>query len=77
MRRGIRMYAEDVERLHRVNAYKERILVTMQWLITEASCSLQGLEHAVRGGASDAIVLNEAAETGHLGQLIRERDVMP
>ena len=77
MRSGILMYAEEMERLRQVNAYKERIPVTMQWLMAEAYRQLEGLEHAVQGGASDAIVLKEAADVGNLCQMIVERYVMP
>ena len=77
MRVGMLTDAEDMERLRQVNAYKERIPVTMQWLMAEASRQLEGLEHAVPGGASDAIVLKEAADVGNLCQIIVEGYVMP
>ena len=49
----------------------------MEWLIAEASRQLDGLAPAVRGGASDAIVLKEAADVGNLCLLIAERYVVP
>jgi hypothetical protein len=49
----------------------------MDWLMAEAYRQLEGLEHAVRGGASDAIALKEAADVGHLCQIIMERYIMP
>jgi hypothetical protein len=77
MRSGILTYAEEMERLRQVNVHKERIPVTMAWLIAEAYRQLEGLEHAVQGGASDVIVLKEAADVGNLCQIIVERYVMP
>jgi hypothetical protein len=77
MRSGIFMYAEEMARLRQVNVHRERVPVTMDWLMAEAYRQLEGLEHAVRGGASDAIVLKEVADVGNLCQIIVERYVMP
>jgi hypothetical protein len=76
-RLGILMYAEAMARLRQVNVHKERISVTMNWLMAEASRQLEGLEHAVQGGASDEMVLTEAADVGNLCQMIVELYVMP
>jgi hypothetical protein len=77
MRLGIHRYAEEMERLRQVNVHKERVPVTMPWLIVEAYRQLEGLVHAVEGGASEAVVLKEAADVGNLCQIIAERYVMP
>jgi hypothetical protein len=76
MRRGILMYAEEMERLRQVNVHKERVPVTRQWLIVEAYRQLEGLVHALEGGASEAVVLKEAADVGNVCQIIAERYVM-
>jgi hypothetical protein len=77
MRHSMLTYAEDMARLRQVNVHRERVPATRDWLIAEASRQLEGLAHAVRGGASDAIVLTEAADVGNLCQIIGERSVMP
>jgi hypothetical protein len=77
MRVGMLTSAEDMARLRQVNVHWESVPVTMEWLMAEASRQLEGLAHAVPGGASDAIVLTEAADVGNLCQIIGKRSVMP
>ena len=72
MRARSQIYTEEMERLRKLNAYKDKIPGTLEWLLGEAAHQLEGLKHAVQGRASKAIVLKEAADVGNLCQLIME-----
>jgi hypothetical protein len=63
-------------RLRQVNVHRDRVPVILEWLIADASRPLGGLEHAVRGGASDVIILREATGVGSICQIIVAGGVM-
>jgi hypothetical protein len=76
-RLGRRIYADAMAHRRQVNVHQERITVTMDGLIADASRPREGGEPAVHDGASDAMVLKDTADVGHLCQIIADRDVRP